>query len=100
VNLAEFQLEVSEWSNRNFGEDSPSWQRLLGLSHSYLKREQGIRLEEDHNKQIRDAVGDIMVYLSDFCGREGVSLERCVEEAWQEVKQRDWNKHRKEFKTS
>lgn len=96
------QGEIAEWAKRNFG-DPPAWECLLGLqeelgelSHAWLKRHQGIRLNEDHEAGIKDAVGDIFIYLSDFCRRERISLSDCVEKTWASVKQRDWNKHREE----
>jgi NTP pyrophosphatase (non-canonical NTP hydrolase) len=99
--LTQIQLEIEAWSVRNFGKQ-PSWCPLLGvteevgeLSHAYLKRQQGIRgTTEEHNEALRDAVGDIMIYLLDFCGREGINLEDILDETWNQVKQRDWNKNK------
>lgn len=114
--LTGLQAEVAAWSERNFG-DQPSVNPLLGigeelgelteeadhvsslililgrLHHAYLKRYQDIRSNENHSAAIRDAVGDIIIYLLDFCHRENVSLERCLIDAWNEVKQRDWRKN-------
>lgn len=94
--LSELQYQVKVWSRKNFG-DQPSWKPLLGvgeevgeLNHSYLKLSQGIRMNEDHQAKMRDAVGDIVIYLADFCDREGINLEECVNDAWQEVEARDW----------
>ena len=94
--LQEIQNGVFEWSRRNFG-DQPSHRPLLGLveevgelCHAHLKREQGIRTNEDHVLQQIDAIGDIMIYLLDYCGREGISLEAALEETWAEVSKRDW----------
>lgn len=67
------------------------------LSHAHLKQHQGIRLEEDHEAKARDAVGDILIYLADYCNAREFSLQDCLDKAWDEVKQRDWQKHRKEF---
>lgn len=90
------QHELVEWSLHNFG-DRPAWQPLLGLveevgelSHAYLKRAQGIRTNEDHNAQIRDAVGDILIYLLDFCNAEGVDAQQILDDTWEHVKKRDW----------
>jgi len=117
-NLSKLQTEVSEWSQHNFGNQS-SVNPLLGvgeeigelaeevehasnlililgrLHHAYLKRGQDIRRTENHSAAIRDAVGDIIIYLLDFCHRENVSLERCVIDAWNEVSKRDWVAERK-----
>lgn len=96
--LVELQERVSVWSHRNFG-DQPSWKPLLGvgeeageLYHAYLKLSQGIRMDEDHRAKMKDAVGDIVIYLADFCTREGLILAECITDAWEEVEQRDWTK--------
>lgn len=105
--ISRIQAENKEWAWRNFGdaEAIPPWQPLLGaveeigeLAHAYLKRHQGIRVNEDHDEAIKDAIGDIVIYLMDFCNRQNLDLELCVINAWEEVKQRDWNKHREEGK--
>lgn len=98
--LTNIQNEVEVWSHKNFG-SQPSWCPLLGISeevgelaHAYLKRQQGIRgTTEEHNEAIKDAVGDIMIYLLDFCGREGINLEDTLEETWNHVSKRDWKKN-------
>lgn len=97
MNLRLIQLEQREWATKNFG-DKPSWHPLLGaveelgeLAHAFLKREQGIRgTTESHTEDIRDAIGDITIYLLDFCNREGLDLQSIIQDTWAEVKQRDW----------
>ena len=77
--LQEIQIEQRAWSLKNFGEH-PSWHPLMGimeelgeLAHAFLKREQGIRgTREEHDAAIKDAIGDVMIYLMDFCSCEGV----------------------------
>jgi NTP pyrophosphatase (non-canonical NTP hydrolase) len=63
------------------------------LSHAHLKQEQGIRgtVESYRSKKI-DAVGDIVIFLANYCTQQGLSFEECVLSAWNEVKQRDWQK--------
>ncbi len=96
LNLSDFQAEQKEWSLYNFGEH-PSWHPLLGimeevgeLAHAHLKQVQGIRTNEEHTEAKRDAIGDIIVYLSDYCTSEGIDFEKAVQETWDEVRQRDW----------
>jgi len=97
MNLYYLQREVGAWSQRNFG-DQPAWCPLLGvveevgeLSHSYLKRSQGIRgTDAEHLLAMEDAVGDIVIYLADFCNRMGFDMAELVATAWREVKERDW----------
>lgn len=95
--LKDFQDGVGRWSEKNFG-DQPSSNPLLGvveevgeLSHAHLKGLQGIRHTPDEIKAMKvDAVGDIMVYLADYCHREGIDLEQAVIDTWQKVSKRDW----------
>jgi NTP pyrophosphatase (non-canonical NTP hydrolase) len=102
MNLATLQLEVNEWAARNFKGKQPH-QPLLGvaeevgeLCHAHLKNEQGIRgTKEEHYAAKCDAVGDIVVYLADYCTQNMISLDSAVADAWFEVKQRDWEKNHK-----
>lgn len=98
LTLNELQYQVNTWSRANFG-DQPAYRPLLGVSeecgelcHAFLKQEQNIRMDEDHKAQMADAVGDIVIYLLDFCARSGLSLEECLRDAWTVVQQRDWTK--------
>jgi len=96
--LGEIQKEHYEWARRNFG-DFEAWQTLLGLqeelgelSHSYLKRHAGIRMNEDHDAKIKDAVADILVFLCGFCSTQEIDLEKQLNVTWEEVKKRDYRK--------
>ena len=90
---------ITQWQIKNFPGNENSWHPLLGLqeelgelSHAYLKRAQGIRINEKHDENIKDAVGDIFIYLLDFCRREGISFEHCLDTAMDDVMKRDWKK--------
>ena len=92
---------ITQWQIKNFPGNENSWHSLLGLqeelgelSHAYLKRAQGIRVNEKHDENIKDAVGDIFIYLLDFCRREGISFERCLDTAMDDVMKRDWEKNK------
>lgn len=100
LSLARLQAEVATWAERNFG-PRPAWQPLVGimeelgeLAHAHLKAAQGIRRDEDHEAGARDAVGDIIIYVADYCNAAGLDLEEIVGETWAKVKQRDWRKER------
>jgi len=58
------------------------------LAHAFLKRHQGIR--KVTLDDVGDAVGDIIVYLADFCNAYGIDLQESVDETWDKVKYRDW----------
>ena len=96
--LKDFQHEVRNWSNANFGVDQPSIFPLLGigeelgeLNHAHLKGEQGIRYSyQEVQEKKKDAIGDMVIYLADYCAREGLNLEQCISDAWSEVRTRNW----------
>lgn len=98
-NFRVLQLEVREWSSRNFPNAEP-WEALVGameelgeLAHAHLKEHQGIRTGENHKEAKEDAIGDILVYLADYCWRNGISMAGSIYEVWQEVKRRNWIKN-------
>ena len=101
MDLQVLQVQVADWSRRNFGEDPDHKHRpLLGVSeevgelcHAHLKAEQGIRTNEDHQAAKIDAVGDILIYLADYCTRNGIDLDSAIRNTWREVKHRDWKKN-------
>jgi NTP pyrophosphatase (non-canonical NTP hydrolase) len=65
-------------------------EELGELAHAHLKQEQGIRSNEDHDAAARDAIGDVVIYLMDYCSVRGWDFSDCVSEAWGDVSERDW----------
>jgi len=49
------------------------------LAHSVLKRKQGIRNTEDHDFLIRDAIGDITIYLAGFCSEHNINIQEAYD---------------------
>ena len=100
LSIKELQQEVTEWSRRNFPNNKPH-HPLLGvgeeageLMHAHLKMEQQIRVNEDHKAEQIDAVGDLFIYLLDYCSRTNINAEEAIINTWQEVKKRDWTKNK------
>jgi len=63
------------------------------VAHCLLKQEQNIRKSSDElDEAAKDAIGDLMIFLADFCNRKGYSLQDIVNETWAYVKTRDWQK--------
>lgn len=99
LKLQEFQREVGWWSRKNFPKGK-NYQPLLGaveelgeLCHAHLKGEQKIRGYDSKKKTIKaktDAVGDVVIYLADYCERNGLSLEACIKNTWLVVQTRNW----------
>lgn len=90
---------MTDWRKKNFP-DTDSTEQFMGmveemgeLSHAILKRKQGIRTNEDHDAAIVDAIGDIFIYMVNFCDLEGIDVVNAVHEAWFEVEQREWRKN-------
>lgn len=73
---------------------------LLGLrlmeavgraNHHELKSLQGIRGgKEEHEAKGKDAVADIIIFLTDYCNAKGWDMQDTVETVWNQVKQRNW----------
>lgn len=97
MRLFVFQEQVGEWVKKNFPNQHP-YQPLLGLAeevgelaHAHLKGEQGIRHTPEEIILLKeDAIGDILVFLANYCEANDLSLEECVEKTWNDVKKRDW----------
>lgn len=81
----EIQSTLWKWQEENFGPTSslaPPRHPFLGmceeageLVHSVLKLSQGIRgTREEHIAHIKDAIGDIMVYLINFFYRSDIGF--------------------------
>ena len=99
MTLRELQDQQRVWVAHNFGE-RPAWHPLLGaveelgeLAHAHLKEAQGIRLQENHVANAKDAVADIVIYLADYCSSRGFDMQEIVETTWAQVRQRDWKKN-------
>lgn len=97
--LIEIEKEHAVWVDHNFG-DHTSEDPFKGiveevgeLSHALLKRKQEIRTNEDHTAAIKDACGDICIFLMDFCRCEGFELSEALAETWELVRARDWTKN-------
>jgi len=100
IDIKDIQNEQEEWARRNFP-DRKSYQPLLGameelgeLAHSHLKEEQGIRTSEDHPENAKDAIGDIIIYLMDYCNQRGFDLAAIIYDTWAGMKRRDWQQNK------
>jgi NTP pyrophosphatase (non-canonical NTP hydrolase) len=89
------------WEASACDEDTLNFARVMEelgeLCHSFLKQEQGIRLEEDHRDKMADAVADIVIFLADFCEREGFLFQGLMETVLPKVLKRDWVAHREMY---
>jgi len=103
LTFKQLQEEQVAWSEHNFPL-RPAYFSLLGimeevgeLSHAHLKQEQGIRGDSEiHEEAAKDAIADIVIFLSDYCSARGFDFQTIMEKVWPEVKKRDWRKYPKD----
>lgn len=100
MTLTELQAEVKQWVAANFPKPHYPYRPILGaveelgeLAHAFLKKDQGVRVDENHDAAMTDAVGDIIIYLADFCNQTDRDLDDIVDQVWDKVSQRDWKKN-------
>lgn len=98
MTIIALQAVLAEWQQRNFP-DTTAEMCFLGiveevgeLAHANLKKVQGIRgTAAQHDEAAKDAVGDIFVYLNQYCTKRGWNLEDILLEVLTRVLARDWN---------
>jgi NTP pyrophosphatase (non-canonical NTP hydrolase) len=98
----QLQFEQRNWQDQNFpnaGRHECFYgvvEEIGELSHALLKMDQGIRgTQQEHMAEVKDAIGDIIIYLAGLSNKRGINLQEAVETAWDEVKQRNWVKYPK-----
>lgn len=105
MTLDELQSELCDWLNYNFPR-ATSDQQLKGvmeelgeLCHADLKTEQKIRGYDDvrGREEIKDAVGDLTIYLINYCNVNQMKFSECIDLAYQTIKKRDWIKNPKGY---
>ena len=107
LTLRQLQDYQKAWTAHNFPDAEP-YHPLLGmneelgeLNHAHLKGIQGIRHTPEEIQAMKiDAVGDIVIYLADYCTRNGIDLQDAVEKTWSMVQQRDWQANSRDGSTT
>jgi NTP pyrophosphatase (non-canonical NTP hydrolase) len=100
LSLERIQHDHFRWIQHNFPTET-RWQAFAGMAeelgeiaHHLLKREQGIRGEGvDHDAEIRDGCADLVIFMMTLADNEGFVLLEAINEAWDQVRQRDWIKY-------
>lgn len=101
MSLREFQTMCSEWQKRNFGDHfGTGYRNLLGVSeevgelcHAHLKGEQNIKHTPEKIIELKkDAIGDIAIFLMNYCSSQNLDFQECVEHAWNQIKDRVYEK--------
>lgn len=81
VDLVAIQVEQVEWSVRNFGQQ-PAHRPMLGIIEELCELEEAqlhgvdeFVSEEAYKEAILDAIGDTAIYMLDYCGKRGWSMQ-------------------------
>jgi NTP pyrophosphatase (non-canonical NTP hydrolase) len=76
VNLAAIQADQIEWSIRNFGQQPPH-RPMLGIIEELCELEEAQLGDADETTEanVLDAVGDVAIYMLDYCGKRGWSMQ-------------------------
>lgn len=72
INFEEIQKQQTAWSQRNFG-DQPAYRPLLGIIEELCELQEA--WDKKDKPEIIDAIGDVGVYMLDYCGRRGWSFQ-------------------------
>lgn len=94
--LADLQRVMSMWQLNNFPDATPDdpftgmVEELGELAHARLKMKQGIRTDEDHEAAERDALGDILIFMTHYATLRKIRLSDAVLEAMEVVLKREW----------
>lgn len=71
VNFIEMQAELAAWSKKNFGEQPPH-RPMLGIIEEIAELQEAWDVKDKN--AIVDAVGDIGIYMLDYCVKRGWSF--------------------------
>jgi NTP pyrophosphatase (non-canonical NTP hydrolase) len=92
------QDRIEGWQRANFPQTT-EWELILGcveelgeLSQNYLKLHRGIRTDEFSEERLKDAIGDLLVFLIGLISARGYRVREILENTVDTVTQRQWNK--------
>jgi NTP pyrophosphatase (non-canonical NTP hydrolase) len=105
LTFKELQKQQRKWVKHNFPNrtaEEPAYgmvEEVGEMFHAILKQKQGIRGSfEEHEEAIKDSIGDLIIFTSDFCEAKRFDFQKIVENTWAEVRKRDWKKYPKNGK--
>ena len=75
MNLKQLQSEHNEWAERNFGAHE-AWQPLVGMIEELGELAEARR--EGNVPKILDAIGDVMIFMCDFCSCVSFDFDELV----------------------
>lgn len=79
--------DIRGWArDRNLIDGSSADKQFIKLAEEMGELAAG--LARNRQSEVWDAIGDMVVVLTIMAEQTGVSIEGCVEQAWQEIKDR------------
>lgn len=79
--------DIREWAvARNLTEGSDSFRQMTKLVEEVGELAHGIA--KNRPEEIADGIGDAVVVLTILAAQNGLSIEECIERAWNEIKDR------------
>lgn len=103
INLRFTQAVWKQWAIANFGQSfqpvpGMPYRPLIGmmeelgeLAHAHLKQEQKIRgTAAEHEAAAKDAIGDLILYLLDYCNGRGWDADTIIQDTVDTVLHRNW----------
>ena len=96
--LIELQRAVVSWQEQMFPK-CQEWELALGvceeageLCQCLLKMHRGINPDKFNDAQMRDSIGDVVIYLMGLCAARGWQLDEVIGETVDVVLGRNWQK--------
>lgn len=91
IDLRRYQKAVNKWAKKTYPQnDVKTWRPLVGLveelgelAHAFLKLDQGVHRNTTTTEAVSDAVGDLMVFLLEFCENNNIDIEEAFLEVWE-----------------
>lgn len=85
--LRQVQQDHDKWSRYNFPDAQP-WEPLLGIVEEAGELAAALRIHELHKvDHVTDAVGDLVLFMADYCTKNNLSLSDC----WRWCADRHWD---------
>ena len=78
VSFGVLTSEVGKWSVEQFGKDELPLERLSGASEEVGELSEAFW--RGNEAEIKDSIGDIIIYLADYVYREGLDVEGHIKE--------------------
>lgn len=81
------ERDILQWSaDRGILHNSTAYAQYGKLEEEF--EELGEGLENRDKSEIRDAIGDMYVVMTNIAALKGLTMDECVEAAWEEIKDR------------